>query len=56
MKKQYVVRMINGYYQAENKKDAIEFLNENDTACDVIYTASSEGNYYHNRVNVIASK
>ncbi|MFX0141885.1 MAG: hypothetical protein ACFFDN_50075 [Candidatus Hodarchaeota archaeon] len=56
MKRHYVVRLSNGYYEAKNKKDAFEELKNNDLADDVVYTTCVDGNYYHNRINVIASK
>ena len=54
MKRDYIVRMTDGYYVAENKKDALGYLKYNDRAVDVVLTASK--NHYHNRVNVIATK
>jgi len=52
--KKYVVLMVNGYYIAQNKKDAMREYNNNDIAYKVIYTKSAKGNYYHNKIKVIA--
>lgn len=55
-KRHYVVRMVSGYYEAKNKKDAVKFLHDEEFAEDIIYTRSENGNYYHNRVNVVMTK
>ena len=54
MKKTYVVRLFDGYIHAEDKQSAIETCKDN-FGSDVIYTASVDGNYYHNQVNVVFS-
>ena len=56
MKRKYVVIMFRGYYIAENKKDAINFLLSCIDDAYIIHTRSQEGNYYHNRVKIIADK
>ena len=54
MKKTYVVRTLNDYINAADKESAIEHCKDN-PGSDVIYTASVDGNYYHNKVNVVFS-
>ena len=55
MKKHYVVLRTDGYYEAKNKKDALEYLRDTPDATHVIYTRAQEGNYYHDRVKVVAA-
>ncbi len=56
MKKHYVVIRVNGYYEASNKRDAMRYLVETENATHVIRTASTDGNYYHSRINIVAEK
>ena len=54
MKRHYVVLRIDGYYDAKNKKDALRYLETTIEAIYVIHTRSTEGNYYHNRIKIVA--
>ncbi len=54
MKRHYVVIQTDGYYEATNKKDALEYLAETSNATHVILTSSRDGNYYHNHLKIIA--
>ncbi len=54
MKKHYVVILVDGYYKAKNKKDAMNEFKENDKTLGIILSQSKTGNYYHNRVHVVA--
>ena len=56
MKRHYVVLQTDGYYEADDKKDALKYLKDTITATHVIHTRSTDGNYYHDRVKVIAEK
>lgn len=55
-RKHYVVMNECGYYEAENKKDTFDYFRANECAREIIYTSCTNGNYYHNRINVIESK
>ncbi len=56
MKRHYVVLKTCGYYEADNKKDAMEILRDDEFAVEVIHTRSWDGNYYHDRIKVVAGK
>lgn len=55
-RRKYVVRSAVGYTVADNKKEALEILADDENARDVILTRAARGNYYHNRVKIIATK